>query len=331
MVDYSPKPVPPEQTLVVLNGEPIALEEFDSEFRLMAIHYGAISELEMRATKRRLFDLVVDRHLLMQKALQESLGVTRRELSNDLRDALKDSSADFLGLLKDQGIGEEAWKNKMAQEMLVQKFAERDLYSKAMVSDGDVEEYYWAHLDDFWLSEAIRARHLVVRTARELSQAQVSLKSGESFGKVCSLYSVDPLKDAGGDWGWMPTDSLAPAYIRALKAMKPGEVSKPIKDGFGYHLFQLMETRPARVRSYKEAAPLVRGLLLKREKDRLFVECLTNLKKNAKVEINPDLAAVVGVVLEDSRVIAKKPSKTKKAKNVKKPKKRKPIHRTKRR
>jgi len=328
LVDFSPKPVAPEQTLVVLNGEPIPLEEFDSEFRLMAIHYGAISELEMRTTKRRLFDQVVDRHLLMQKALQKGLGVTRRELGRVLRDALQDSPPHFLELLKDQGIGEDAWKNKMAEEVLVQKLAEQEVYSKATVKNAEVEEYYWAHLDDFWLSDAIRARHLVVQTPKELSRVQASLKSGETFGKVCSLYSVDPLKDAGGDWGWMPMNTLAPAYVRALKALKPGEVSKPLKDAFGYHLFQLMEIRPTRVRSLKEAAPWVRELLLKREKDRLFVEWLTNLKKTAKVQINPDLATVVGVVLEDSRVTVQK---VKKLKKIKKPTKRKPVRRKKHR
>lgn len=319
-VDFSPKPVTPEQTLVILNGEPISLEEFDSEFRLMAIHYGAISELEMRVTKRRLFDQVVDRHLLVQRALQQGLGVSRREMEKVLRDMLRDSPPGFLELLKNQGIGEDAWKKKVAQEVLVQKLAEKEVYPKAKVENAEVEEYYWAHLDDFWLPESIRARHLVVGNMRELSRAQESLKSGETFGKVCSVFSADPLKDAGGDWGWMPVASLSPIYVRTLRAMKPDEVSKPIKDGFGYHLFQLMEIRPTRVRSLKEAAPFVREVLLERERDRQFVDWLTNIKKSAKVEINPDLATVVGVVLEDSRVIDQKVKKQKPVgKHVSKP------------
>jgi hypothetical protein len=72
---------------------------------------------------------------------------------------------------------------------------------------------------------------------------------------------------------------------------------------------------------------LVRDLLLKREKDRLFVECLTKLKKNARVEINPDLATVVGVVLEGSHVAVK----VTKVKKVNKPKKGKLVRRSKRR
>jgi parvulin-like peptidyl-prolyl isomerase len=305
-VDFTPLPVTPEQTLVVLNGEPLSLEEFDSEFRLMAIHYGAVGEYEMRTTKRRLFDQIVDRHILVQRALELGIGVSRRELEKTLRDALHDAPPGYLGLLKNQGVGEEAWKNKMAQEVLVSKLAEQEVYPKAKVSDAEVEDYYWAHLDDFWLPESVHVRHLVVRNPRELLKAQASLKSGELFAKVCSLFSVDPQSESGGDWGWIPLDSLAPIYVRTLRAMRPGEVSKPIKDAFGYHLFLLLEIRPTRVRSLKEASPDVRDLLLKREKDRIFVEWLDNLKKTAKIEINPDLATVVGVVLEDSHVVVPK-------------------------
>jgi parvulin-like peptidyl-prolyl isomerase len=295
----------------------------------MSIHYGAISELEMRVTKRRLFEQVVDRHLMVQRALQEGLGVSRREMEKVIRDTLWDSPTGFLEQLKNQGIGEEAWKSKIAQELLAQKLVEKEVYPAAKVEDAEVEEYYWGHLDDFWLPEAIRARQLVTLTARELSKAQASLKTGETFGSVCASFSVEPLKDAGGDWGWMPVESITPAYLRVLRGLKPGDVSKPLKDAFGYHLFQMIEIRPTRVRTLKEAAPFVRDILLKRERDRQFVEWLTNIKKTAKVEINPDLATVVGVVLEDSRVHVQKVKvqKNKPRKSVGKSA-RKPVHKT---
>jgi len=307
-VDLSPLPSASDQILVVLNGEPISLEEFDSEFRLMAIHYGAVSELNMRAIKRRLFDQIVDRRLLVQKALREGLRVNRHELEQALREYLKDVPAGFFDMLKEQGVGEEAWKRKMAQEVLLDKMAERDIYSGVKISDAEVEEYYWSHLDDFWLSEAYRARHLVVKTSRELSKVQASLKSGGSFAQACVDFSVDPQKETGGDWGWMPSSALSPSFLRLLRGLKSGEVSKPLKDGFGYHLFQLIEYRPTRVRSLKEAGPAVRDLLLKRERDRRFVDWLVSIKKTATVRVNPDLAVVVGIVWEDTRGI-QKPSK----------------------
>ncbi len=306
-VPFKPQPHPPEQTLVILNGEPLSLEEFDSEFRLMSIHYGAISGLKMRDAKRLLFDQMVERRLMLQAALREGYSVGRRELDRTLREELEDSPPGFMEQLRSQGISNQAWKTKMAQEILVQKYVEGELYPKAKVSRRAVEDYYWAHLDDFWVPEAIRARHLLVGSKKELDRALACLKKGETFDSVCSRLSADPQRDSGGDWGWIPTTALSKTYVKTLRALSPGEVSKPLKDAFGYHLFQLVEARSTRVRSLKEAAPLARELLLQRERDRLFGERLARLKQEARVRINPELSAVVGIVMEEERVPVQKP------------------------
>lgn len=320
-VDFAPLPIPRDQTVVVLNGENISLQEFDTEFRLMSIHYGAVGEIEMRTTKRRLFDQVVDRHLLVQQALRKGVSLKKRDLEKYLRDTLADAPPGFLSQLESQGVPNELWKRKMAQELLIEKWAEQEVYPGVKVGGGEVEEYYWNHLDEFYFPEAFRARHLVVRTQKELDRAQACLKSGVEFPQACATYSVGPQKEDGGDWGWMPTASLPGAYVRTLRALRPGEVSKALKDSFGYHLFQLMEYRPTRVRTLKEAEPLARQALLRRERDRQFVEWLTNLKKNAKVEINPDLSPVVGYVLEEPRADVHSPEKKKSRPHQGKPKK----------
>jgi len=299
-VEVVPERVPPDQVVVLLNGEPISLEEFDTEFRLMAIHYSAVTETQMRSIKRHLFDQVVDRRILVQMALKRGMQVSRAELEKALRDALKDAPSGYLDLLKEEGVTEEAWRRKVAQEFLVRQLADRVAGGRATVSNEEVESYYWSHLSDYWKPEAVRARHLVVQTTRELTEAQARLTHGDTFASVAAALSSAPSAGNEPDWGYMPLEGLSPSFAHCLLSLKPGQVSKPIKDGFGWHLFQLVEIRPTRMRRLEDVRAEIRDLLIRKEQDRLFLQYLAALKRSATVKVNQDLASVVGIVWEDT-------------------------------
>lgn len=298
LVDLAPDQVPPEKTLVTVNGEPISLDTFDNEFRLMEIHYSAVTEGDMRAIKRRLFEQVINRKILLQEARRSGLKMTQQDLDDAFQKSLRDIPEDYRALLKTQGVSEEAWKRKVLQEKLAAMVVDQEVNSKVQVTNAEVEEYYWSHLSLYWVPAAVRARHLVTRKRPDLDRALESLKKGEDFAKVASTFSEGMDKAQGGDWGWMQTDRLSPDYLTLLTGLQNGEISKPVKDEFGYHLFQRMDWRPTRMRTLAEAAPLIHDFLLKEEQDMRFDQWMAGLKKNAQIKVNQDLAPIVGVTLE---------------------------------
>jgi parvulin-like peptidyl-prolyl isomerase len=297
-IDVSPVSVPASKVAVVVNDEPISLEEFDNEFRLMKIYYSAVSEGDMRAIKLQLFEQLINRHIMVQEARRLGLTLTQPEVDETFRDALKDLPDDFLVILKAQGVSVASWKRKLLQEKLVQKLVQREVNDKAKVSQNDVSEYYWAHLGDCWLPAAVRARHLVVQRMEKFQQVMASLKKGEDFSKIAETFSQEPGSSQGGDWHFMDTDRLTPQYLAVLSKLKPGEISKPVKDDFGYHLFQLIEWRPCRMRPLAEVQSQIHEALLKRAQDERFDQWMMILKKNAQIKVKEEMAPVVGAALE---------------------------------
>src|ERR1039458_10074909 len=156
LVDLVPPSVPPDKTVVTVNGEPLSLEEFDNEFRLMSIHYSAVTEGDMRAIKRRLFEQVINRRLLVQEARKTGLKTTQEEVDETFREALKDVPDDFLSILKVQGVGEQAWKRKLLQERLARKLVDQEVNEKVEIKPEELEDYYWSHLSDYWKSDRKR-------------------------------------------------------------------------------------------------------------------------------------------------------------------------------
>ncbi len=297
-VDLTPPSVPADRTVVTLNGEAISLDEFDSEFRMMQIHYSAVSEGDMRSIKRRLFEQVLNRRLLLQEARKIGLTMSQAQAVDTLKGALKDMPEDFGVLLKARGVNQDAWKRRILQEALARKVVDREVNSRVHILPEEVEEYYWSHLSDYWQPAAVHLRHLVVQRKSDLAKVLQSLKKGEEFGKVASVFSLDPERGQGGDWGFMDLDRLSPAYLKVLSGLKPGEISKPLKDNFGYHLFQLLDRRPRRMQPFEEVKGSIHDSLLKEEQDHRFDEWMEDLKKKSTIKVNQEMAPVIGVTLE---------------------------------
>ncbi len=300
-VDLVPPYVPPDKTVVTVNGEPLSLEDFDTEFRLMQIHYDAVTEGEMRAIKRRLFEQVINRKLLIQEARKAGLKLTQPEVDEALQDALKDVPEDFLAVLKIKGVSPDAWKRTLLQERLARKVVEQEVNSKVEITPEETEEYYWTHLTNYWRPQAVHARHLVVQKKGDLEKALAGLRKGEDFARIASTFSVGPEKSVGGDWGFMDADRLPPNYLKVLFSLKPGEISKPLKDNFGYHLFQLIEWRRRGMIPFPEARDRIHDDLMKEEQDHRFDQWMADLKRKSAIKVNQDMAPVIGVTLEDLR------------------------------
>ena len=300
-VDLPPIPVAPDKTVVTVNGEAISMEEFDAEFRLMRIHYDAVTENEMRAIKRRLSEQVIDRRLLVQEARSLGLKLTRSEAESALKEALRGVPEDFWAELKAQGISKNTWKRKLLQERLARDVVDREVNAEVVITPEETEDYYWTHLPFYWRPAAVEARHLVVQKRGDLDKVLSGLKKGVEFPKLASTFSVGPGKSRGGDWGFMGTDRLSADYLKVLSALQPGEVSKPLKDEIGYHLFQLVGWRQREMKPFTEVRDQIHEDLLKEEQDHRFDQWMADLKKKAVIKVNQEMAAAIGIDLEDKR------------------------------
>lgn len=68
-----------------------------------------------------------------------------------------------------------------------------------------------------------------------------------SFEALAAKYSDDaPTREKGGDLGYITALQTLYPFENAAYSIKPGEVSKPFRTQFGYHIVKLIETRPSR-------------------------------------------------------------------------------------
>lgn len=92
------------------------------------------------------------------------------------------------------------------------------------------------------MASKVRARHILVKTEDEAKLALYDVTAGKKdFGDVAREKSLCPSKKNGGDLGWFGRGMMVKEFETAAFALKPGEVSKPVKTQFGWHIIKVEE------------------------------------------------------------------------------------------
>lgn len=129
------------------------------------------------------------------------------------------------------------------------------------------------------------AAHILVADEAAAKAIEDALAKGGDFGKLAEEKSTDNSGPNKGDLGWFTPDQMVEPFAKAVAALKPGEVSKPVQTQFGWHVIKLMDTRQMKAPEFDQIKDQL-ALQVRRDKVTAAVEAVT---KEAKVEKTPGL------------------------------------------
>ncbi len=84
----------------------------------------------------------------------------------------------------------------------------------------------------------MKAKHILVRHQYEAEDVLRWLKDGKSFEDLAKKYSTCTSSKSGGDLGDLSGKmrALDENFAEALQSLQLGEISKPVRTQFGYHI-----------------------------------------------------------------------------------------------
>jgi peptidyl-prolyl cis-trans isomerase D len=124
-----------------------------------------------------------------------------------------------------------------------------DVGTGLQVSESQLRERYEKAKDSYVEPERRQARHILISAEKSSDDAKAKAQAdalyaqvmaGQDFAELAKANSKDAgSAPQGGDLGWADRTVYVPAFADALFSMKEGEVSKPVKTQFGYHIIKL--------------------------------------------------------------------------------------------
>ncbi len=179
------------------------------------------------------------------------------------------------------------------------------LLPQVTVTPEEVKAQYANNVKQYTKEEERQAAHILIAVKPDASEEEkaAAKKKAEDiyaqakanpakFADLARKYSEDPGSAAqGGDLGSNPRGTMVKAFEDAEFALKPGEISPPVKSEFGWHIIKLLGVTPAQTRSFDEAKAQIEGDL-KRQKVAQKVAAAADQFQNLVYEQADSLAGV---------------------------------------
>jgi peptidyl-prolyl cis-trans isomerase D len=179
-----------------------------------------------------------------------------------------------------------------------------EIAKKVEVTDDKLKAYYEEQKEQYSTPERRKISHILFAVNAKTDdkaalakavKAQEDLKT-KDFSAVAAEVSDDKLTaKKGGDLGLFLVGSMEKAFEEAASALKAGEVSKPVKSSFGYHLIKVTELVPAEVKSFDTVKAELTKSYQKAQAENSFYEA--GEKLTAMSYENPDSLQTVSEAL----------------------------------
>ena len=160
----------------------------------------------------------------------------------------------FRQALEKDGISYAKFREEIRSEMTMARLREREVDSKLVISDGEIDNYI-ANQAATGSNEEYQLAHILLRAPESASPEQLQklrlrgeqalkrARAGENFAELAAAFSDSPEALQGGDIGWRPLDRLPGLYADAARKLGVGEVSDLLRSSAGFHVVKLLGKR----------------------------------------------------------------------------------------
>ena len=146
---------------------------------------------------------------------------------------------------------------------------------------------------DTQVRDEVHVRHILIKpseirseeeTRRLVERLYQRIVDGEDFAELAKNFSEDPGSALnGGDLNWIDPEALVPEFREVMNNTASGELSKPFKSPYGWHVLQVMGRR-ATDNSAQFREQQAANLLRNRKYDEELQAWLRQIRDEAYVE-----------------------------------------------
>ncbi len=250
---------PLDHIVVVVNDDVITQTTLDNrieDFRKQ-LELSQLSRIEPEVLRKQVLERMIRDIIQLQQA--KLLGITVDDLMlNRMLEQLAKGNNMSLEIFRDtiekEGLNYTRFREQTRDELIIKQLQQRVVASKISVSDQEIQQYIEQNetLDSSKISYHLR--HILIATPEaakpdDIDKAKQKAESvykrisyGSKFEDLAIKESSGRNALKGGDLGERKANELPQLFVAAVKDLKPGETSKPVRSASGFHLLQLVSS-----------------------------------------------------------------------------------------
>lgn len=279
----------PKGVVASVNGENIPIEQFYENY---AVQRNAIVKMQGEEAlkekgqdnkgttdqnlRSQTLQNLIDLKIVEQDAKKAGIEISDQQVTDYINKMKQTMGGEekFQAALKQENITEQYLRDYTRSKLLMAEYTKKKV-EELKPTEQQLKDYYEKNKGNFFVA---KASHILVKTNEEANNIRKQLKEGADFAALAEKLSLDKASGAkGGELGQFSNGQMVKEFDDAIRNMKVGEISDPVKTQFGYHIIKLEEKKTPEFDAVK--ATLEQELTKKN-----FEDYIKKLQKDAKVE-----------------------------------------------
>nr|WP_300003124.1 peptidylprolyl isomerase [Tissierella sp.] len=188
---------------------------------------------------------------------------------------------------KENNLDEEERFKKLLEDSrvaLLKSYALNRLIADVNPEEEELKQYYEEHKDHFKKPESRVGSHILIETEEEADKIYKEIEDGLSFEEAARKYSTCPSKDKDGSLGEFSRGQLVPEFENKAFEMEKGEISKPVKSQFGFHIIRIEDKKDQVEKSFDEVKEEIKMQFTRLKQQDLYLDKIKELENKYEVE-----------------------------------------------
>jgi peptidyl-prolyl cis-trans isomerase C len=246
-----------ERVVAFVNGKPITQTEFDHEWA--DLPDATKARYEKEGGRQVFLKELVDHEMLLQEARKQGLDQT-----DVIRDRVR----------------------RYKEKLLIDELLKDRMKTTVELTKEELDKYYEQHAGELLTPLKVRVSQMLLPNYSAAKDLETQVNRGGDFGKFAQRYSIDfKTKAKGGDLGPYRKGLVIPEVDDAIRTLRPGMTSAPIKTEAGYYLVMITALEPEIIQADLAKRERLRQELLYLKRKQYFDSVIAEIKAKAVVRL----------------------------------------------
>ena len=295
-----------DRIVAVVNDEIITLHDLNKELKpyeenIKALGYDADKTRETLFKLRSdLLNKLIDRKLTDQQIKKNSIKVSIKEIDmaiERIKETRSYTDEDLRAGLAEQGLTMEEYRESLNQQLLRRKLVDREVKSKIVVTNEEIDEYYIAHQEKYAGKTKYHIWNIAVRLSQyaddsekqmayqKMESVLAQLKQGSSFKSIVRANLNAPGTPQGADLGLYQLDELSADLQGVVRFMSAAEYSPILSFAGGYQIIFVEEVLTTDSKAIAEVKFEIQEILYNEAINNRYNSWLTELRERSHIKI----------------------------------------------
>ncbi len=299
----------PSGAIAVVDGTEISKTELDEllaqaerGYENQSQEFPKAGTPEYQSIQTQYVAYLVELEEFRQAADDVGVKVTEKDIDAAENDVIKSrfegKRSEYEKALKQQGFTAEQYREKALEVSALSKKIFDEVTKDVKVAEADVFQYYTQNQSQYGTPESRDVRHILIAekngeqvdfaaSKAKADDIHAQLQGGADFAALAKANSEDPgSKDSGGKLT-ISRGQTVPEFDKVSFELDKGELSKPVKTQYGYHVIEAVsDVRKAKITPLEKVRASIKATLLQQKRNEEMQAWVEGLRKDFEGKVS---------------------------------------------